>query len=135
MRKPFCFMLAPVVMFMAATANAQQDYPRDMTVCWTNPTNYVEGGVIEAGDLELIRLEIFRNADTVPTFTATIPDDGEGVYQCETLTGVIPNPGTYSRFAYAIVVGGDESDKQAPDFKKFTGKPNPPIIEQQVEGD
>jgi len=86
------------------------------------------GGPIEAGDLDAIRIEIFRNNDAVPVFTATVPDTGEGLAQSEIFIAAIPRPGTYRIEGYAIVVGGVESDPSIPLFKKYTGKPRSIVI-------
>ena len=114
-----------VLLTLPVVAFAQQDYPRDITLSWTNPSQYVDGSVIEAGDLESIRVECFRGSDTVATFVSSVPDTGEGAPQTETFAGVIPQPGTYTCFAYAIAVGV-ESDASNAASRKFTGKPLPP---------
>lgn len=115
-------ILAVLLIFLSLSANAQQDYPRDITVTWDNPTEYTDGSLIEAGDLDAIRIEIYRQNDTVPAFTATVPDTGEGLTQVEVFTGAIPQPGTYRIEGYAIV-DNIESDPSIPLFKKYTGKP------------
>jgi len=120
------YMIAVVCLLMSASAFAQQDYPRDLTLSWTNPSAYEGGAPIEAGDLETIRLECFRSNDTVAAFTAAVPDTGEGLAQSETFVAVIPSPGTYRCYAYAIVVGGAESQPSNEALKKYTGKPLPP---------
>jgi len=101
----------------------QSDYPRDITVSWLNPDLYVDGSVIEAGDLTNIRIEIYRQNDLVPVFTATIPDTGEGLSQSELFVGAIPQPGTYRIEGYAIVIDGTESDVSESVFQKYIGKP------------
>lgn len=109
---------------------AQQNYPRDFDICWTNPSQYVDGSLIEAGDLETIRIEVYRQNETVPSFVANFPDNGEGARQCETIAGAIPNPGTYFAVGFAIVVGGNESDAStASQPQKFTGKPLPIVFD------
>jgi hypothetical protein len=102
---------------------AQQDYPREITVSWTNADAYVDGTLIEPGDLEMVRIEIYRQNDLVPAFTATIPVTGEGALQSEVFANAIPQPGTYRIEGYSIVVGGIESDASVPAFKKYVGKP------------
>jgi hypothetical protein len=111
---------------ISVSAFAQQDYPRDITLSWTNPSQYVDGSVIDAGDLDSIRVECFRGSETTATFTSTVADTGEGAAQTETYPGVIPNPGTYTCFAYAIVVDGTESDASNSAERKYIGKPLPP---------
>jgi hypothetical protein len=111
---------------LSSLASAQQDYPRDITLNWINPSQYVDGSVIEAGDLDSIRVECFRGSDAAATFVETREDTGEGAAQSETYVGVIPQPGTYTCFAYAIVIGGTESDPSNPTSRKYIGKPLPP---------
>lgn len=118
-----------ILLLMSSLAQAQQDFPRDITVSWTNPDSYVDDTLIEAGDLENIRIEIYRQNDTVPVLTATIPDTGEGAAQTETFLSAIPRPGTYRIEGYAIVVGGIESDPSVPLFKKYVGKPRSIILQ------
>lgn len=117
-----------ILLLLAFSAQAQQDYPKDVDGCWDNPDSYTDATLIEAGDLEFIRIEIYRQNDTVPAFTATIPDNGEGANQCEVFTEAIPNPGTYRIEGYAIVIGGIESDASIPLFKKYIGKPRSIIL-------
>ena len=113
-------------LLLSGAVLAQQDYPRDITLSWTNPSEYVDGSIIEAGDLDSIRVECFRGSETAPTFTSTVADSGEGLAQSETYVAVIPNPGTYTCFAYAIVVDGTESDASNSAERKYIGKPLPP---------
>jgi hypothetical protein len=116
--------LWPVLLLALSPAVfAQQDFPRDITVTWLNADLYVDGTTIEAGDLEMVRIEIYRHNDIVPAFTATIPATGEGLSQSEIFAGAIPQPGTYRIEGYSIVVGGIESDTSVPAFKKYVGKP------------
>lgn len=110
-------------LFIAQNATAQQDFPKDLPVSWINPSTYTDDTPIEAGDLESIRIEVFRQNDLVPIYTITIPDNGEGAAQSITLISVIPRPGNYRKEAYAIVVGGVESDAAVSDYEKYTGKP------------
>ena len=102
---------------------AQQDYPREITVSWLNADSYVDGTLMETGDLEMVRIEIYRQNDLVPAFTATVPASGEGLTQSEIFVGAIPQPGTYRVEGYSIVIGGVESDTSVPAFKKYVGKP------------
>lgn len=114
------------LLLIPGLALGQQDFPRDLTVSWDNPSEYVDGSVIEAGDLETIRVEVYRQNDTVPAFVANVPDNGEGQRQREVFPGAIPQPGTYTVVAIAVVIGGVESDPSDPDFVKHVGKPRPP---------
>lgn len=107
-----------------AFAQASDPYPRDLTLSWTNADSYVDGTLIEAGDLTGVRLECFRHDDTtVPVMNATIPANGEGLAQSETFTDAIPRPGTYTCYGYSVVIGGIESDPSNPTSKKYVGKP------------
>lgn len=119
-------LITIALLLLSSTALGQQNYPRDITLSWVNPSEYVDGSLIEAGDLDSIRVECFRASDTVPTFTSTVADSGEGAPQAETFTGVIPQPGTYTCVAYAIVVDGTESDPSNTALRKYIGKPLPP---------
>lgn len=112
------------------TIHAQApDYPRDITLTWTNPSQYVDGSPIEAGDLESIRIECANQAQpTVLVVNETFPDNGEGAQQSNTWVGVIPNPGNYICYGWAIVVGGISSDASNPATKKYVGTPLPPVI-------
>ncbi len=126
-------ILLLIFLFSPALSCAQQDYPRDILVSWVNADSYVDtvladgtvfpGGLIEAGDLENIRIEVYRQNDAVPVFTATIPANGEGLEQIELFADSIPRPGTYRVEGYSIVIGEIESDTSIPLFKKYTGKP------------
>lgn len=117
---PFALLL------LAATAQAQQDYPRDITLSWLNASEYVDGTAIEAGDLTGVRIECFRQNDTTPIVTGTFPATGEGATQTETFAGAIPQPGTYTCYGYSIVIGGIESDASNPAQRKYVGKPRAP---------
>jgi len=113
--------LFPVLVF------AQQTFPRDVTFSWDNASAYTDGTLMEPGDLTGVRVECFRQNDTVPLITANFPAIGEGQPQTETLTGVIPQPGTYTCVAYSIVIGGIESLASNADSVKHVGRPNPPV--------
>lgn len=122
-----------LILFAAPFAYAQQDYPRDITLSWTNADSYVDGTPIEAGDLTGVRIECFRQNETVPIVTGTFPPTGEGAVQTETFEGSIPQPGTYTCYGYSIVIGGIESDPSSPAQKKYVGKPNAPAA-WKIEG-
>jgi hypothetical protein len=132
MKRLLQWTAALVFLTGCAASQAQQNFPRDITISWTNASEYEDviingvpesGGPIEAGDLEFVRIEIYRQSDTVPVLTATIPDTGEGAAQTELFAGAIPKPGTYRIEGYSIVIGGAESDASESLFKKYTGKP------------
>jgi hypothetical protein len=119
-------ILFVTLLLLSSMANAQQEYPRDITLSWTNASQYTDGTDIEAGDLTGTRIECFRQNDTVPMLTGTFVPTGEGVPQTETFVGSIPQPGTYTCYGYSIVIGGIESDASAPAQKKYVGKPRAP---------
>ncbi|MHC4836181.1 MAG: hypothetical protein ACYTCN_09680 [Planctomycetota bacterium] len=123
MMKKFWFF---VLLFCAPVVYAQQDYPRDITLSWTNADSYTDGTAIESGDLTGVRIECFRQNETTPILTGTFPPTGEGAAQTETFSGAIPQPGTYTCFGYSIVIGGIESDPSSPAQKKYVGKPRAP---------
>ena len=125
--------LTLLLLVVAGAACAQQDYPRDITLSWTNASQYTDGTAIEAGDLTGTRIECFRQNDTVPIVTGTFVPTGEGQPQTEVFAGSIPQPGTYTCFGYSVVIGGIESDASNPASKKYVGKPNPPAA-WKIEG-
>lgn len=120
------YFIALLLLTASVCSFAQQDYPRDITLSWTNASLYTDGTAIEAGDLTGTRIECFRQNETVPMLTGTFVPTGEGAPQTETFAAAIPQPGTYTCFGYSIVIGGIESDASSPAQKKYTGKPNPP---------
>lgn len=120
------FSLVCLLLLAPILAHAQQDYPRDITLSWTNADSYTDGTAIESGDLTGVRIECFRQNETVPTVTGTFPPTGEGQPQTETFQGSIPQPGTYTCYGWSIVIGGIESDPSSPAQKKYVGKPNSP---------
>ncbi len=121
--KTILFVLVVLVGAMLATPAIAAQYPRDIRVSWENADLYEDGAIIEAGDLEGVRIEIYRANDTVPVLTATIPASGEGLAQSENFIGAIPRPGTYRIVGYSIVIGGIESVASDPVFRKYIGKP------------
>ena len=127
--RPWMMVLVFILVLMFGfyrEANAQQDYPRDITLSWTNADAYVDGTLMEAGDLDAVIIRCFRQNDTVPTFEDMVVDTGEGAAQTETFVGVIPRPGTYNCFARSVVTDGTESDDSAEASVKYLGKPLPP---------
>jgi hypothetical protein len=115
-----------IVLLFPMCVWAQQDYPRDITLSWTNASQYEDGTLIEAGDLTGVRIECFRQNESVATFNGTFPALAEGAAQSETITGAIPQPGTYTCYGYSVIFDGTESVASNPATKKYTGKPNPP---------
>ena len=124
------YVTLTLLMLLTSTAFAQQEYPRDITLSWTNPSLYVDGTPIQAGDLTQIRLECYRHDDAItPVFSNVEVALGEGVPQSVTYLGVIPRPGTYTCYGYAAVADGTESDPSLPDAQKYLGKPQPIVFD------
>lgn len=96
------FLTALALLVAVSGVQAQQNFPRDVEVCWTNATEYEDGTPLGA-DLTGIRIEYYRNADTVPAFTAEIP--ALGAEQCETFVASVDQPGTYTIVGYSIALG------------------------------
>ena len=121
MRGPLLALLLVPVACLAGS------FPADITLEWTNTDQYTDLTPIESGDLTSVRIECFRHSDPVtPSFSATVPVTGEGLFQSETFTGAITQPGTYTCFGYSIVADLDESDASNSAVKKYIGKPFPP---------
>ena len=117
------YALFALLLATATVASGQQLFPRDITLTWTNPSEYEDGSLIEAGDLTDIRVVCYRNNNTVPIVDVTVPAAGEGLLQTETFS-VIPQPGTYVCEVYARIFDGTESvasNQSLP--KKYTGRP------------
>ncbi len=119
---------ALLLLAFSVAANAQQDYPRDITLNWTNPSEYVDGTLMEPGDLKDIHINCYRQNDTVPMMSVSMPDNGEGMEQGETFIGAIAIPGTYKCEGFAISIDDVWSDASVPAFKKYTGKPKSIVI-------
>lgn len=127
-----------LLLLFAGAASAQQTFPQDITVTFTNADSYTDGTPMEPGDLTCegtevvgtdcgLRFELFRNNNTVPIAVVNVPANGEGQIQTEVLVGIIPQPGTYHLVGYSNVFG-ISSDPSAPsNTKKYTGKPRPMI--------
>jgi hypothetical protein len=123
-------MLAGALMFFgAAFTHAQgNNFPRDLTLSWTNASQYEDGTLIEAGDLTEVRFECSNNSQpTVLVVDATVAATGEGAPQSEVFVGVIPSAGRYTCYGYSRVTDGTESAASTPAAKKFLGIPMPPI--------
>ena len=116
-----------LLLTLSVTVHAQQDYPRDISYCWTLPTQYVDGTDIQPGDLGNIRIVTSRNdgtsvLDELVPITTELP----GEQMCKTFVDSIPQPGTYLGVAYAITIDAISSDPSNESSKKYTGKPLPP---------
>jgi hypothetical protein len=108
------------------------DYPRDVIVCWTHPTDYellpgqTTPDPIQDGDLANTRITGERQ-NAIVIIDELVPVSGvPGSAQCKTFVAAIPQPGTYTFFAYSITVDDISSDASNMAVKKYTGKPQPP---------
>ncbi len=115
-----------LLLVFSVSAYGQDSYPRGVTLCWDHPLLYVDGTDIQPGDLADTRLTIDRHDGTraVDTLVAVVGLPGDS--QCATLAAVIPKPGTYTAFAYAITIDGTSSDASNASVKRYTGKPLSP---------
>ncbi len=113
------------LLFTSVVFGQAPSYPRDITLCWTHPTQYEDGTDIQDGDLAGTRLTVDRH-DAVRAVDVLVPMQGlPGSAQCSTQVGAIPQPGTYTAYAYAVTVDDISSDASNPSSKKYTGKPLP----------
>lgn len=117
--------LVILILLFSSAAFAQQDYPRTLTLTLTQPTLYEDGTTIEPGELVNNRYNCARQDGTVILNETRPVTVDPGQVQSETFVGVIPQPGTYTCYAYAATADA-ESDASNPAFKKYTGKPLPP---------
>ena len=117
--------LAALMLLCCTFAYAQQDYPRSITLSWTNPVLYTTGETIQPGDLADTRLVCIRNSGETVLDELVPVSAGPGGPEEATFTA-IPNPGTYTCEAFAITIDGESSDASAAVSVKYTGKPNPP---------
>jgi hypothetical protein len=120
------YIVSILLLVISFSANAQQNYPRDITLTLTQPTLYTDGTTIEPGELVNNRYNCARNDGTVVLNETRSVKVDPGAQQSETFVGVIPQPGTYTCYAFAATAD-EESDASAPAFKKYTGKPTPPV--------
>lgn len=131
-RKDKIFMLFGillVIVLCASVANAQQDYPRDISMLLTQPTEYTDGTTIQAGELRGALVNCWRNNDTANLIIneeVAAPNAG-GTYPL-TFTAVIPQPGTYQCVAFTSTVDGIYSDVSNLIDRRYTGKPLPPVL-------
>ena len=115
-----------VLLLLAAGPAVAAEFPADVTLSWTNASQYTDGTAIEAGDLTQVRIECYRHDDaSTPVMVETRAASGEGQSQTETYFGAIERPGTYTCYGYSIVVDGTESDPSNGASKKYIGKPKP----------
>ena len=114
-----------LLLLLAPSAFAQQDYPRDITLTWTWPTLYTDNTVIQPGDLRGAFITCDRQDGTRVIDTEIPITTALGSTQTEVFVGFIPQPGTYTCFSFAITVDDISSDPSNPASKKYTGKPLP----------
>jgi hypothetical protein len=124
MKKMFLFLL-----FVAGAAFAQQNFPRDLTLTFTQPSEYTDGTAIEVGELVSNRFNCARQDGTVVVDESRPVTSAPGEEETAVFVGVIPQPGTYTCYAWASTADA-ESDPSNAAFKKFTGKPLPPIVQE-----
>lgn len=118
---------ALLLLLFVAPANAQQDYPRDLTLRFTMPTEYVNGTLIEAGVLRGALCTCWRSNDpNALVIDQEVPAPDPGVAYTHTFFGLIPQPGTYICGVYAVTVDDLYSDMSNTVDRKYTGKPRPP---------
>ena len=120
-------LTSAVLLFTSMLAFSQSNYPRDIELSWTNPSNYVDGTSIQPGDLDFTRLVCDRH-DGVNFIDQNIPlgADIPGGPSLVVLTGAVPKPGTYNCSAFSVTIDGTSSDASNVVAKKYTGKPVPP---------
>lgn len=102
-------------------------YPRDVSLCWTHPTQYEDGTTIQDGDIAYTKLTGTRHSGEMVIDTDSAMTVLPGAVQCQTLVGAVPQPGTYTFLAYTVTVDDISSDASNSTEKKYTGKPNPPV--------
>ena len=118
-----------LLLFVTSIVYAQQDYPRDLELSWTQPTQYTDGTPIGTGELRGVLITCWRSNDPntlVIEQERTAPTPG-GQYSYN-FVGVIPQPGTYNCVAYAVTLDDIYSDMSNTIDRKYTGKPNPQTL-------
>ena len=124
-------VLASIIIFLLpCVVAAQQDYPRDLTLSWTNPSEYENGDPILEGDLRAILATCWRNNDpnTLVVEEEVPINPVVGSEQTHTFVGSISQPGTYLCVAYAVTSTDIYSDPSNTKAFRFIGKPKPVII-------
>lgn len=118
------------LILLPTIALGQSTYPRDITIQITHPTTYVEdGSLIQDDDLRGTLVQCDRH-DGEHVVDQEVPIIGlPGDVQIATLISIIPRPGTYSCVGFTVTVDGTMSDVSNVKVEKYTGKPNPPIVE------
>lgn len=112
--------LLPVLAFAA-------DFPRDLTLTLTQPSQYEDGAAIEALELVSNRFNCARQDGTVVVDESRLVTTGPGQEESFVFVGVIAQPGTYTCYAWASTADA-ESDPSNAAFVKHTGKPLPPVV-------
>ena len=119
--KKFMILLLGLLAF--GTVSAQQAYPRDITLRWTNPSTYVGGEAILEGDLRGIVASCIRQDNTIAFDTEIAINPVVGSTQEHTFAGSIPQPGSYTCAVFAVTVDNVEGDPSNLVIQKYTGKP------------
>ena len=96
-----------LLLFGTDTFAANPPLPWNLQICWTNASLNEDGSALT--DLDQVRIEYFRNNDTVPSFVLAVPADAEGSRQCYLFENSIEQIGTYHIFGYSINTAGLES--------------------------
>lgn len=118
---------AVAALFTAVAVYAQQDYPRDLTLSWSQPTQYVDGTTIGAGELRGALATCWRhNSPNDFIVDEEVPAPNAGGQYSYTFVGVVPGPGTYVCGMFAVTVDDIYSDMSNTVDRKYTGKPLPP---------
>lgn len=122
--------LSGLVFLLAAGIAAAQGptYPRDITLTVTAPSQYTDGTQILSTDGLSIEASCTRNdgtlvLDRAPFASSIVP----GAEVTQTFVGAIPNSGTYTCRAYAVV-DSISSEPSNDGTKRYTGQPGPPVI-------
>jgi hypothetical protein len=113
-------LLIPMIAFGA-------NFPRDLTLTLTQPSEYEDGSSIELGDLVSNRFLCTRQDGTEVVNESRPVTTGPGEFEEFVFVGVIPGPGTYTCNAWASTAEL-ESLASNDATKKHTGKPLPPIV-------
>lgn len=122
-------LAATAVLFAATAVQAQQAYPRDLSLTLTQPTLYDDDTAIDTGDLRGALINCWRQNDAVNLIVnaeVAAPNAG-GVYPL-IFPNVIQQPGTYLCVAFAVTVDDVYSDMSNTVDRKYTGKPLPPVL-------
>jgi hypothetical protein len=120
----YCFLLLIAALLpMAVWAAA---FPQNLTLSWTNASQYTDGTDIDPVDLTGVRILCTRTNDGEVLINTTLVPTGVGLAQQEVFTDVITRAGTVECVGFTVVSDGTESDPSGTAIKKYIGKPQPP---------